>query len=151
MGKWHRLGKTRLYKIWLTMRSRCNNPNTINYKYYGGKGIRVCEEWNSFEAFYEWAMHNGYSDGLTLDRISSAENYEPVNCRWISLQEQQRNRSNNIYITIDGVTKCLCEWARFYNISWATVRSRHETGMDWETALKTPVPDKLKRSNNYNK
>lgn len=139
MGKHHGLGKTRLYIIWLTMRSRCNNPKTINYRYYGGKGINVCEEWDSFTNFYDWAMDNGYSDGLTLDRLSSDGNYEPTNCRWISLPDQQRNRSNNIYITINGMTKCLSEWARYYNISHATVRSRHEAGMDWETAFTTPV------------
>lgn len=139
MGKWHRLGKTRLYKIWLTMRSRCNNPNTINYRYYGEKGVRVCEEWDSFKTFYDWAMENGYSDGLTLDRISSNEDYTPMNCRWITLSEQQRNRSDNHYITINGVTKCLCEWARYYNVSYATAWYRHKAGMDWETAFTTPV------------
>ena len=139
MGKWHRLRNTRLYSIWLTMRSRCNNPKTINYKYYGGKGIRVCEEWDSFVTFHNWAMRNGYSDNLTLDRVNPDGNYEPANCRWVSLPEQQRNRSNNINITIDGVTKCLSEWARYYGISWATARSRHEAGMDWKSAFTKPV------------
>ena len=147
MGKWHRLRNTRLYSIWLTMRSRCNNPNTINYKYYGGKGIKVCNEWDSFAVFHEWAIRNGYSEGLTLDRISSDKNYEPTNCRWISLPDQQRNRSNNIYITINGVTKCGNEWARQYGIHYATARSRHDSGMDWETAFSTPV----KKVRNKNK
>lgn len=144
MGKWHRLRNTRLYSIWLTMRTRCNNPKSINYKYYGGKGISVCEEWNTFITFYNWATHNGYSDELTLDRVNPDKNYEPTNCRWISLPEQQRNRSNNINITINGKTKCLSEWARYYNISWATVRSRHEAGMDWETAFTKPVKKETK-------
>lgn len=139
MGKWHKLRNTRLYSIWLSMRSRCNNPKTKNYRYYGGKGISVCDEWDSFVAFYEWAMRNGYSDELTLDRADTSKNYEPTNCRWISLSEQQRNRSNNRNITINGVTKCLSEWARYYNISWATARSRHEAGMDWEKAFTFPV------------
>lgn len=121
------------------MRSRCNNPNTNNYKYYGAKGIKVCEEWNSFKTFYDWAINHGYSDNLTLDRIDSNKGYEPQNCHWISISEQQRNRSDNCNITINGETKCLSEWARFYGISWATARSRHKAGMSWERAFTTPV------------
>lgn len=139
MGKWHRLRNTRLYSIWRSMRSRCNNPNTNNYKYYGAKGIKVCEEWNSFKTFYDWAINHGYSDNLTLDRIDSNKDYEPQNCHWISISEQQQNRSDNCNITINGETKCLSEWARFYGISWATARSRHKAGMDWERAFTTPV------------
>ena len=139
MGKWHRLRNTRLYSIWVTMRSRCNNPNTINYKYYGEKGIKVCEEWDSFMNFYDWATNNGYSDELTLDRLSPDGNYEPKNCRWISLPDQQRNRSNNVFITIKGVTKCLSEWCRIYGMNRWTVLYRHNRGIDWETALTTPV------------
>lgn len=139
MGKWHRLRNTRLYSIWRSMRSRCNNPNTTNYNYYGGKGITVCEEWDSFKAFYDWAMSSGYNDELTLDRVNTAENYEPGNCRWISLAEQQRNRTDNCLITIGGETKCLSEWARYFGISYATARSRHKAGVAWEEAFALPT------------
>lgn len=75
------------------MRRRCNNPNTHGYKYYGGRGIKVCEVWNnSFTSFFEWAINNGYADNLTIDRINVDGNYEPTNCRWITIQEQQKNK-----------------------------------------------------------
>jgi hypothetical protein len=143
MGKWHNLGNTRLYSIWKSMRTRCNNPNSRNYKYYGGKGVRVCSEWNSFRAFYDWAMAHGYSDELTLDRKNFDGNYEPSNCRWVPLSEQQRNRSDNCLITMNGETKCLCEWARHFDISYATARSRHEAGKSWEEAFTLPIGGSL--------
>lgn len=90
----HGLSKTRLYRIWGDMKSRCLNPNVDNYKFYGDKGVLVCEEWlYSFQAFYEWAMKNGYKDGLTIDRVDSEGNYCPQNCRWIT-QSENASRAN---------------------------------------------------------
>lgn len=84
---------TRLYRIWKVMKTRCNNPNISYFKYYGGKGISVCEEWiNSFETFKEWALSHGYSDTLTIDRINGDGNYEPDNCRWVTMTVQNRNK-----------------------------------------------------------
>lgn len=84
---------TRLYTIWHDMKSRCTNPNTINYKHYGGAGISVCKEWLlSFEKFREWANANGYSAELTLDRINPYGNYEPNNCRWATWSVQNTNK-----------------------------------------------------------
>ena len=88
----HGMWKTRLYNIWKKMKDRCYNPNANNYRYYGGKGVKVCEEWHSFQPFYEWAMANGYADNLSIDRISGFGNYEPNNCRWATYTEQNRNR-----------------------------------------------------------
>jgi hypothetical protein len=81
-----------LYKVWGNMRRRCNDENTHNYKWYGGKGIRVHDDWNDYLKFREWALENGYSQGLQLDRIDPDKNYEPTNCRWITTRANLRNR-----------------------------------------------------------
>lgn len=91
------LTESRLFRIWNGMKQRCRDVNAINYKHYGGKGIRVCDEWReNFQTFYDWAMANGYRDDLTIDRIDPKKNYEPSNCRWATMKEQQNNRSNNV-------------------------------------------------------
>lgn len=84
---------TRLYRIWKAMKTRCTNPNISYFKYYGGKGVSVCEEWtNSFDSFQDWALSHGYADNLTIDRIDGDGNYEPSNCRWVTMTVQNRNK-----------------------------------------------------------
>lgn len=83
---------TRLYSIWKGMRARCNNPNHTRYNDYGGRGIRICAEWDDFAAFRDWALANGYRDDLTLDRKENDGNYCPENCRWATYLEQRHNR-----------------------------------------------------------
>lgn len=94
-GKNHGESRTPLYRRWKSMRERCSNPQHQNYKYYGGKGIRVCDEWNKdFFAFKKWAASSGYSPELELDRIDPAKDYSPENCRWLGKRENiKRARS----------------------------------------------------------
>lgn len=86
----------RLYRIWTGMKTRCSNPNRKEYKNYGGRGIKVCKKWLTYKNFYNWAIRNGYKDNLTIDRIDNDGNYEPKNCRWITIQEQQKNKKRKI-------------------------------------------------------
>ena len=93
MNTTHNGTHTRLYSIWSTMKTRCNNPNSKAYGWYGAKGISVCPEWSSsFSAFRDWATQNGYRDDLTLDRVDPAGNYSPDNCRWATWHEQRMNQ-----------------------------------------------------------
>lgn len=101
-----------IHAKWSRIKERLYNPNSIGYKNYGGRGIVMCEEWksNSFE-FYKWAINNGWKEGLTIDRIDNEGNYCPENCRWVDMKTQNRNTRRNIYITYNGETKCMAEWA----------------------------------------
>ena len=82
----------RLKGVWSSMKSRCNNPMNNAYDHYGGRGITVCDEWNDFQRFYDWAVNNGYSEGLTLDRIDNDGSYFPNNCRWVTMKVQNSNK-----------------------------------------------------------
>lgn len=91
--KKHGYTRTRLYRIYYKMKERCCRPTNDNYKWYGGRGITICDEWlQSFQAFCDWALSSGYADNLTIDRIDANGNYCPENCRWITIQEQQKNK-----------------------------------------------------------
>ena len=124
------------------MKTRCYNPHSNSYPRYGGRGILICEEWLSdFAIFREWAESNGYDESLTIDRIDTDGNYEPGNCRWVTLREQSLNTSRNHLVEIDGETKPLDEWSRLYGINPKTVRDRIVRGWAYERAIKTP-PDR---------
>lgn len=114
INKTHGQSRTRLHRIWTYMRERCNNPNNPRYFRYGGRGIRVCAEWSGetgFETFMLWAIQNGYSDELTVDRIDNDGDYSPQNCRWVSPKAQSNNRSSGRYITVDGEKKTVAQWS----------------------------------------
>lgn len=130
---------TRLYSIWKDMRKRCNNPNSTVFEYYGGKGIRVCKEWDQFENFRNWALENGYSDELTIDREEADKDYSPSNCRWVTFQVQYENKRNNRYITVEGQTMTVTEASKKYDIRLETLIRRLNSGWsDEEAALIRP-------------
>ena len=137
----HGLYKSRIYKIWETMKHRCYCTGQTSYRYYGGRGITVCDEWrNDFKEFYDWAMSNGYSDELTLDRVESSGNYEPTNCRWVTMKEQTRNKSSNRLLTYNGKTQCIVDWANELKIDRRTITKRiDKLGWSVEKALSTPL------------
>jgi hypothetical protein len=111
--KKHGETKSRLFRIWSGMKTRCTNSNSTTYARYGGRGISVCDEWmNGFEAFRDWANANGYADNLEIDRKENDGNYEPNNCRWATRVAQTNNKRDNHIITAFGETKTAAEWSR---------------------------------------
>lgn len=145
-SKTHGMSKTRLYHIWGLMKKRCNDPHSINYERYGGRGITVCDEWQkSSDAFLEWALSHGYREDLTLDRIENDKGYSPENCRWATAKEQGRNQRTNRRLTMNGETRTLSEWVEITGINDATIRSRLKRGWNVERALSEPV-DRSKRT-----
>lgn len=125
----HRMSNTRIYKIWKGIKTRCYNPNANTYSYYGGRGIKMCDEWlNDFMAFYEWAINNGYTDELSIDRIDPDGDYSPYNCRWITMQEQQRNKSNTIHIYYNDDLYTIGELAEYYGCTYKDLKYRYYNG-----------------------
>lgn len=135
----HNQSKTRLYKIWAGIKSRCTNPKSTRFENYGGRGITFYKEWENFESFYEWAVNNDYEDNLTIERIDNNGNYEPSNCRWVDYYEQSHNKRNNVYFTYKNETHCLREWANILNIKPMTLYNRYRKGWSVERMLSTPV------------
>ena len=118
------------------MKCRCYRNKETAYKYYGDRGIIVCDEWlNDFQAFYDWAMANGYDDTLTIDRIDVNGNYEPSNCRWVSRKVQMNNTRRNHLITYNGKTQTIAQWAEELNIKQNTLLYRIRRGWSIEKAL----------------
>lgn len=142
----HGMSKTSLFHVWCAMRERCFNPNNRSYKNYGGRGIKVCDEWLVPETFFEWAHESGYSEGLTIERIDVNKGYEPSNCRWVPSKEQARNKTNNRMVEIDGETKCLAQWCEEYHMDYFTVHQRIcKLGWEPRRALTTPPRRPKKR------
>lgn len=128
---------SRLNNIFRNLKARCENPKRDHYKYYGERGIAVCDEWNNTEkvpedhnatkgylAFKKWALTHGYKEGLTIDRINVNKGYSPDNCRWITVQEQNNNKRNNCYITYKDKTQSLADWCRELNLNYDTIKDR---------------------------
>lgn len=142
--KTHGKSNTPLYNVWYAIKQRCYYKKNISYKYYGERGIKMCDDWyNDFQTFYNWSMSNGYKKGLTIDRIDVNGNYEPNNCRWIGVYEQANNKRTNINFTYDGKTMSLKAWCRYLNVSYKTCMTRYYRGHTIEECLQIlPLKDK---------
>lgn len=139
----HGLSNTKQYSTWCNMKTRCYNPNSDNYEYYGGKGIKICDEWldknSGFINFYNWSINNGYNDNLEIDRIDSKGNYCPENCRWVDRTFQNNNKCNNIYLEYYGFRFLASEWSKLLGLNIKLIEQRKRNGWsDYET-LSTPV------------
>ena len=110
------------------MKQRCCNPQNARYKYYGARGIAVCDEWMRFEPFEQWALSNGYSDELTIDRIDVDGDYCPENCRWVTWETQQNNKRSNTVIQAFGESRTLSEWSKISGVNRATIQKRIKNG-----------------------
>ena len=132
------LTSVRLYRIWVAMRNRCNNPKTPRYSDYGGRGITICAEWDSYEVFQKWALSHGYREDLTIDRINNDGNYSPDNCRWVTKAVQNRNSRSCTMIEYKGEKHCIKEWCEILCLPYGSVQSRRRYGWPIEKAFETP-------------
>lgn len=129
---------TRLYRIWVNMHNRCYNEKHDSFQWYGKKGVTICNEWHNFIPFREWALSNGYNDKLSIDRISSAGNYEPKNCRWKTQKEQMNNVSSNHIIEHQGIKYTMAEFSDNHGLNYWTVNNRIRAGWSLKRIIETP-------------
>ena len=143
----HGLRKHPLYKRLADIKDRCSNPNSPAYKYYGGRGVKICDEWlTDFKSFYDWAIANGWEKGKEIDKDKKAKEagvealeYSPQWCSVIDKSENNKYRRSSIFITLDGETKCVKDWAKKYGISRSTITNRIKEGWNNEDAVKKPL------------
>lgn len=131
----HGEGHSRLYQEWADMKQRCLNPKSSSYHNYGGRGIKVCDEWLDASTFIDWAKVNGYRDDLTIDRIDTNGDYEPSNCRFIPMRDQHENKRSNRIITLYGETNILMNHCRKHNKNYNMIRYRLNAGWTPEKAF----------------
>lgn len=142
--KKHEQSNSKLYGVWRSMKYRCNNPNCHAYENYGGRGIRVCDEWNgSFLSFMCWANEAGYKEGLSLDRIDVNGNYTPDNCRWATAKIQTNNQRNNRLLEYNDEIHTVSEWSEITGISRSAIYGRLKCGWSIDMALTKPVQTRL--------
>lgn len=131
----HGESRSRLYREWAAMRNRCYNKNSHDYNRYGGRGIIVCDEWQEYWPFREWAHKSGYDDSLSLDRKDVNGNYCPENCCWITMAEQQSNKRTNVYIEYNGTKKTVAQWAKELGMRKESISYRIKAGWTPEECL----------------
>jgi hypothetical protein len=141
----HGLRDTPIYGSWDAMTQRCTNSNHKAYPNYGGRGIKIYEEWRDFLKFHEWAINNGWAPKMELDRIDNDGNYEPNNCRWVTHSINNRNKRNNRLITYNGETKTLAEWSEMTGLSFKCIQGRIDSlGWTIEKTLTTKTSSNFK-------
>ena len=129
--------RTRLYRIWSGMKSRCYNERCFEYSRYGGRGIKICSEWlNDYENFKNWANANGYSDDLSIDRIDGNKGYSPENCRWATRKEQQNNLSTNRIVQYNGERYTVAQLSEKYNVSHDKLLKKLNSGCSAEELIR---------------
>jgi hypothetical protein len=134
----HGMASTNVYGVWQQIHQRCGNPRAPSFENYGGRGIKVCERWKSFENFV--ADMGIRPDGYSIDRINNDGDYEPSNCRWATTAQQLNNKRNSRVLELNGERKTIAEWSEKFGIDWHTIRSRVDRyGWTIERALTTPV------------
>lgn len=137
--------RQRLYHIWIGIKTRCYNPKHQSFRYYGAKGIIMCDEWrNSYDSFRSWSLDNGYTDNLTIDRIDVYGNYNPSNCRWVDRTAQSRNRRDNHFIEENGKRKTLAEWGEENGLTGDGILSRLKRGWGERSAVTTPKIENIR-------
>jgi len=135
----HGMSQTRVYRIWADIKQRCFNPKCKSYESYGARGITICDEWKDFINFYKWSKKSGYDDSLTIERIDVNGNYEPSNCKWIEVSEQNSNTSRTLRFQHQGSEKTLKEWSEYLDVNYQTLLGRIKRGWTIEDAFGTPV------------
>lgn len=141
---------TRLYGVWKSMRGRCYYESSDNYYLYGGRGIKICDEWEDFENFRDWAMTNGYDPyaeygECTIDRIDPNGDYCPENCRFVSMKVQANNKNNNLSISYNGEDLTLAQFSRLIDMDPRTVKYRLDHGMTPEEIVNISTTDYQKK------
>ena len=138
--KKHGLDRTNIYFVWCHMVQRCYNPKNSRFSSYGGRGITICDEWrHDLGAFNKWALANGYDKTLSIDRIDNNGNYCPENCRWATQKEQANNKRTNKFISFNGKTQTITQWADEKGLKYSVLSNRIRNGWSVERALTTPV------------
>ena len=136
----HGKSKSSLYQMWKSMIYRCEKPNHIAYKFYGERGISVCDEWHDFLVFEKWVMETKPEPNYTIERIDVNEGYNPLNCTWIPMKEQANNRRSCVMITYGNETHNLKEWCDLLKLNYKLVHNRiYKLGWDFEKAISHPV------------
>lgn len=133
------------YNSWRSMMARCYNEKTVNYQNYGGAGITVCVEWHNADVFGAWAKSSGWFKGATLDRIDNSKGYSPENCRWATKKEQAYNRKSTHFITYNGETHNITEWAEILGVKRTLLLNRLSRGWSEQDIFEPKYKNRYER------